>query len=287
MRFEDGRCTTAVRPYLRPPPWRRQRPIDDPLGRLPPGETGFNKSVQCNTHESLSPPRPWPERPNKQTFLSDVSMTSTFTPDTTAAKTFQSGSTPTTTTAGTSLSSTSTLPLRSPNLAATAVPKAALHALYGQAPWRKVISQENYFTWYENCHRGPASCCFTRLAHAFVDRHDSGPPHALKWTSVFCCPSSGEVFPSGRYGDAYIEDELHECNWYNKKTTAEHAAAARAHDCLLYRQGLAIQDTMGRDAPYLQSVALSLPSSTPPSIQQAISDYQTRLRSQMDIDDLP
>lgn len=49
---------------------------------------------------------------------------------------------------------------------------------------------------------------FTKKPHCiqiskkqFVTWHDDGRPHLRRFTAVFVCPVTGEVFPSGRYGD--------------------------------------------------------------------------------------
>jgi hypothetical protein len=147
------------------------------------------------------------------------------------------------------------------------VPKAALHSVYGRPPRRKVISQENYHTW-----------------------HNSGPPHLLKFTSIFCCPLTGECFASGRYGDPkFYYQHASATNssgsfvtWYNKKALAEHGAAARAFDCIAYRECAAagnegmdmIPETLGADAPYAYEQSPPLVASVPDNIRQAIREAQ-------------
>jgi hypothetical protein len=146
------------------------------------------------------------------------------------------------------------------------VPKAALHSVYGRPPRRKVISQENYYTW-----------------------HNSGPPHLLKFTSIFCCPLTGECFASGRYGDAALyqhtsatatEGGSINVIWYNKKTLAEHGAAARAFDCIAHREcagenaGDMIPESLGADVPYAYAQSPPFTSTVPDNIRQAIRQAQ-------------
>jgi hypothetical protein len=129
----------------------------------------------------------------------------------------------------------------------TGVPKAALHCWYGQKPRRQIVSQENYITW-----------------------HDNGPPHLMHYTSLFICPMTGEAFGSGRYGDEkhYKTDTTVSSNivWYKRKALAEHGAAARAFDCLVFREAHAAGNTtpgslttaeyrIGKDEPYLAAAA--------------------------------
>lgn len=59
------------------------------------------------------------------------------------------------------------------------VPKATLQSWYGQRPERHQVNKEQYVSW-----------------------NDGGPPHALKFTCLFVCPLTGEIFPSARYGDS-------------------------------------------------------------------------------------
>lgn len=103
-------------------------------------------------------------------------------------------------------------------------PKSALHIVYGKAPRRKVISGDHFHTF-----------------------HDGGPAHLLRWTCIFVCPISGELFLAVPYhsgGSSVVDTYPSETNnyqplwckyWFTKKLHAEHGAAASAHDCLVYR----------------------------------------------------
>lgn len=97
------------------------------------------------------------------------------------------------------------------------------------------------------------------------DRNDGGPPHALKWTSIFLCPVTGEVFCSGRCGEEssfQVQREATEVVvWYTKKTSAEHAAAARAVDCSRLRDGKWCE-RLSHDEPYREPV-LAIPNFVP------------------------
>ena len=112
----------------------------------------------------------------------------------------------------------------------TIPPKSALHCIYGQPPRHKVVSStEHFFTW-----------------------NDQGPSHLLKWSAAFVCPLTGEVFlaaPLSTYGDynrdgsVQIRGSCSELWWFPKKNLAEHGAAARAYDCLVYRDAVRTAST--------------------------------------------
>jgi len=73
----------------------------------------------------------------------------------------------------------------------------------------------------------------------FQIRNDGGQPHSLKWTCQFICPITKEVFKSARYGSPqYYDVDDEGVVWYKQKKLAEHAAAGRALDCLMYRDFL-------------------------------------------------
>lgn len=75
---------------------------------------------------------------------------------------------------------------------------------------------------------------------AFVCRNNANPKqHFLKWTCAFTCPLTKNAFKSGRlrmnkYSDESEEEPMMEDDdvWFSSKKEAEHAAAARALDCL-------------------------------------------------------
>lgn len=149
------------------------------------------------------------------------------------------------------------------------VPKAELHVVYGKPPRRKIMSADNYHTW-----------------------HDSGQAHMLKWTSVFVCPITGELFPSGKYaGSTASVNPPPPCLWFVKKTQAEHGAAARAYDCLAYRDHakatasasanglLSVPVLIGLEEPYLENRAVfTLPEGVPPEVRQNILAQQGEIR---------
>jgi len=93
--------------------------------------------------------------------------------------------------------------------------KGALHKFYGrQGKHKRAQLQGRDFISWDNGHRQQ-------------DR---------RYTSVFCCPHTKELFTSGRGHDSiqYSLDGIFV--WYSTKKMAEHAAAARALECFLYRQ---------------------------------------------------
>eukprot|EP00540_Astrosyne_radiata_P003623 CAMPEP_0116823888 /NCGR_PEP_ID=MMETSP0418-20121206/1091_1 /TAXON_ID=1158023 /ORGANISM="Astrosyne radiata, Strain 13vi08-1A" /LENGTH=485 /DNA_ID=CAMNT_0004452197 /DNA_START=154 /DNA_END=1611 /DNA_ORIENTATION=+ len=135
------------------------------------------------------------------------------------------------------------------------VPKAALAAWYNQKPRNHQLSKDCYISW-----------------------NDGGLPHQLKFTSIFVCPLTGEIFCSGRHGSGSATNNYTTTTdeqtgativWYSKKTLAEHGAAARAYDCFSYRQhfGTGIRSVhIGSETPYLpleQARALQQPLPPP------------------------
>jgi len=80
----------------------------------------------------------------------------------------------------------------------------------------------------------------------FKSRNNAGPPHDMRWTCTFVTPNTNEAFNSARYGDSRfytISEDIDTSStgtadivWYKKRKLAEHAAAARALDCLMYRE---------------------------------------------------
>jgi hypothetical protein len=70
----------------------------------------------------------------------------------------------------------------------------------------------------------------------------SGGDHAPKWSAIFVCPKTGEVFLSGELLDDRLKGDKHRrdgegINWYGKAKEAIHAAAGRAEDCFRFRDG--------------------------------------------------
>ena len=145
------------------------------------------------------------------------------------------------------------------------VPKNALSTWYSKRPRCHQITKDNYVSW-----------------------HDHGMPHLLKFTAVFVCPLTGEIFPCGRHGSTESYQERTDSNasrviWYStsfaallfvfcceieiynalmtylfatlifyidKKIMAEHAAAARAYDCWSFRLDGRRSAFLGEDQPY-------------------------------------
>jgi hypothetical protein len=141
-------------------------------------------------------------------------------------------------------------------------PKSALHRLYSQPPRRKILTSENFHTW-----------------------HNDRPSHVRQWTALFVCPLTSELFFAGRY--APEEEGTATRSWFAKKATAEHAAAARAHDCCLYRDRITSPAPMaeertplGLEAPYFQPVFELPPDRGIPSdVRQKIMVQQEEIRS--------
>ena len=133
--------------------------------------------------------------------------------------------------------------------AASVAPKAALYQFYGKKPRKTQLKSEHYITW------------------------DNGkPPHEQLFTSIFVCPITKEPFLAG----PWIGEESLSANnssdvftnnansiyqfvdglyWYPKKIQAQHAAAARAWDCLSMREKgtSSIDYQLGEAEPYWPS----------------------------------
>jgi hypothetical protein len=171
---------------------------------------------------------------------------------------------------------------------AFSAPKSALHVVYGRAPRRKVVSGDHFHTF-----------------------HDGGAAHMLRWTGIFVCPISGELFLSVSYpcGGSTVADTFpSEINhyqslwgryWFPKKLNAEHAAAAAAHDCMVYRDRLARsggkeqQDPtsmeedfyISTDKPYPASEAIfDMPEAiVPRAVREAVLAQQNEIRRIMGV----
>jgi hypothetical protein len=167
------------------------------------------------------------------------------------------------------------------------VPKSELHVFYAKQ-FKKILSNANFHTW-----------------------HNAVDAHLLKWTGVFICPCTGELFLSGRYPGAAAElvpvaaeEEETSDNanndgndssgttlcWYSKKMHAEHAAAARTLDCWAFRQQqqqqqlqqhplLLLSGPASREPPYdLAQAVFRLPDTVPAAMRRAIYAQQDDIR---------
>jgi len=132
------------------------------------------------------------------------------------------------------------------------VPKSELHVVYAKQ-FKKILSNANYHTW-----------------------HNAVEAHQLKWTSVFVCPKTAELFLSGRYPGA-LSEQMNGLWWYTKKSQAEHAAAARVLDCLFLRNSSA--QRVGSEQPYTERQALfRMPPVVPEPLRITIAAQQTEIR---------
>jgi len=134
--------------------------------------------------------------------------------------------------------------------------------------------------WYGRQHKGFEFCA----NKYFITWDDNGPSHKKYFTSIYRCPISGEMFGCGKLNNMQeshyearhdsIDDDIIETGhnsstilWYRKKKDAEHAAAARALDCLSYRAGGNITDNsygLCEEEPYLDfEQSFYVPSSVP------------------------
>lgn len=71
----------------------------------------------------------------------------------------------------------------------------------------------------------------------------------------------------------------------DKKTLAEHAAAARAYDCWSLRMDRKDTNYLGQDKPYLAGDALSTPPLylLPPDVQEKVHQLQEDAKTRMPI----
>eukprot|EP00978_Attheya_sp_CCMP212_P022220 scaffold66010_cov54-Attheya_sp.AAC.4 len=124
------------------------------------------------------------------------------------------------------------------------VPKNALNAWYGKRFKKTVLNNTCFQTW-----------------------NDGGLQHIRKFTSLFTCPVTGEVFASGQYDRpeddfVVVPTQINSFQppakviWYAKKMYAEHAAAARAYDCFSLRENagnMAKSVRMCVEQPYMSA----------------------------------
>lgn len=132
------------------------------------------------------------------------------------------------------------------------VPMAALSAYYGRLNVQ--VRATHYHSW-----------------------NDGNPKsHLLRWTCVFVCPMTGEVFTAGAWPDHSATVDSSTVRWLATKAAAKHGAAAWAYDCFHFRQGPARVVSLGSEEPYLEST-FELNASVP-------ADIRTRVhRQQLDV----
>jgi hypothetical protein len=177
-------------------------------------------------------------------------------------------------------------------------PKAALYQLYGKKPRRIQLQPNDYITW------------------------DNGrPTHQQLFTSIFICPTTKEIFFSGPWDDhptvattttstnatdystfsnnnntsynnttvqqqqqqhrhQYIEQNG--LYWYPRKALAEHAAAARAWDCIQLRDGT-IPPTTTTSTTSTATATLG----TIPTLMGKLQPYWPSQRPSFPIDQIP
>ena len=130
------------------------------------------------------------------------------------------------------------------------IPKQELYFLYGKRPRKVQIQGSDYVTW-----------------------GNRKVVQELRFTAIFVCPITKEVFLAGRYGDSGEQDGG--IWWYPNKNTAQHAAAARAWDCWNVREGRHHKKRLSIETPYSKQEAPELPMSQfPPNIREQIQEIQ-------------
>ena len=150
------------------------------------------------------------------------------------------------------------------------VPKQAIQVWYARKYKNLIFRCNDYFQYWE-----------------------FGLSHQKYFTSIFSCPITGERFLSGTFGSSSITDTVllkeesarltrHNLDedakvkviWYRKKKEAMNAAAARALDCLTYRDGngdIAMSYGLCKEDPYLiDEHNFLIPLSAPESVSDHI-----------------
>mmetsp|Transcript_16688 Transcript_16688/g.24992 ORF Transcript_16688/g.24992 Transcript_16688/m.24992 type:complete len:255 (-) Transcript_16688:42-806(-) len=112
-----------------------------------------------------------------------------------------------------------------------------------------------------------------------------GSDHEKYWTSIFTSPASQEKFMSGiliskpnktKITQEKAKEGIQEVTivWYKKKKEAEHAAAARALDCLSYREGMNQRNmcyNLCQEHPYKKGEGdILLPISVPDEVEDKV-----------------
>jgi hypothetical protein len=160
------------------------------------------------------------------------------------------------------------------------VPMTAINAMYGKEEKIQVDAENCYYTW----------------------EIPGRPPQDRRFTAVFICPKSGELFLSGRwktYGetiapllDSSAADAV-DLVWFTTKKNAQHGAAARAWDCRAYREHHHQQQNMmatdmealpyltaahiGNEKPHLEPM-WNLPDFVSKYVHDQVRERQTKLQ---------
>jgi len=133
--------------------------------------------------------------------------------------------------------------------------------------------------WYGRRHKDFTFC----VNDCFVS-WDFGLAHEKYFTSIFTCPASQEKFMSGmlkskpKKAKVILEKAKEgmqvEIVWYKKKKEAEHAAAARALDCLSYREGMGKRNMcygLCDENPYMKDTfEFHMPISAPDEVEDEV-----------------
>eukprot|EP00979_Chaetoceros_neogracilis_P017772 scaffold10272_cov276-Chaetoceros_neogracile.AAC.6 len=133
--------------------------------------------------------------------------------------------------------------------------------------------------WYGRRHKDFVFCvndCFVTW----------GSPHEPYFTSVFTCPASQEKFMCGSLKSKPYKPQITlekakegiqveiKIVWYKKKKEAEHAAAARALDCLSYREGMGqlnMSYGLCEEDPYMKDeYQVHMPCSAPDEVSDEV-----------------
>eukprot|EP00934_Nitzschia_sp_Nitz4_P000731 Nitzschia sp. Nitz4//scaffold40_size135432//95979//97508//NITZ4_003258-RA/size135432-processed-gene-0.74-mRNA-1//-1//CDS//3329551261//731//frame0 len=92
------------------------------------------------------------------------------------------------------------------------IPKTTLYGYYGKKLKTTIKPSEHYVSW-----------------------SNGKPSNYIRYSSAFFCPVTNFVFLSGQYGDNFEHEG--EIIWFAKKNIAEQAAAAKALDYWMYKDG--------------------------------------------------
>jgi len=151
-------------------------------------------------------------------------------------------------------------------------PKAALYEWYGKKTRKIQPLAEKFVTW------------------------DNGKMDQQQlYTSIFKDPTTNEAFLAGPWSDTAGEGNMELPNkdglyWFRKKSKAEHAAAARALDCLQLREGGNLDSCcFGEAKPYWPSQQPTLPlNEIPAHILERLQNFdqwKTNNGASMSFDD--
>jgi hypothetical protein len=160
----------------------------------------------------------------------------------------------------------------------TISPKSVLCHYYEKKPDNVQVTANNYITWYR----------YTKNGKTWDKISKNSKKPKRQFTSIFVCPITKEAFLAGPWDGGGKGSSKQRCRpgricWYSCNILAEHAAAARAWDCLLLREGGNLRDfRLGGLEPYWpMQQPLWRYIEVPSSVQQRLPhEYQRFVHSE-------